>query len=303
MQKGFYTITAIIIGLVVIAGGAGVYFYTTKNTADTVTENEQPAPISFTETPTQLEIIQGTETVQAITDKEMTEGISFIIPEDWVITENAPTKIVLRSEKDDVSNGDVMALSFIPGDRYESFDAKFGSVTIDKNTPHTDEYPIFNGIKRWRTYVVMLDGGFVEIHVTGGGDTSAIEEVKNSIKVLDYTEDILKPIHINRALGFSFEVPDGIYVDDMVEGVSQGILNMFNHPDPYGEKEYLPRTVMKIQLQVRDLKEEFYPDVSILEEDRQTEVTLIDEKRQRKYKFLAWNINDVFYDIIDTFTY
>jgi hypothetical protein len=155
--------------------------------------------------------------VKRITSDSM-EYFSFIIPEGWEIISNTETEIKLKSEELDISNNDLITIKYINGDHYYNLDAKLGWIDIlrkydDKEgfcfevtrsiekdskvgeSPTTPEEcinikdvenkiegrPVWVGKGRWKTYIINTYNGFISINIQGSGNTSALEELKNTI--------------------------------------------------------------------------------------------------------------------------
>lgn len=182
MNKGASTVLGVIIGLVII--GAAAYLFASSSQDDA-----SPAAERLT--------------------KESWDGFSFSVPEGWSIASNTNGEIVLVSRNEGgITTGDRMTVKYIAGPRFESNDAKMGPFNIEKQEggyiterasrdgglsratydsqelrdfERIDGRIVFESPKRWATYVIAIQSGFIEMNIIGSGDTEALDELKNSI--------------------------------------------------------------------------------------------------------------------------
>ncbi len=154
-------------------------------------------------------------TNQEIVDKNIIVkhqwGVQFLKTDQWDISENSDEKITLkRFYKGDLS--DTLTIDYFEGEQISDSDAKFGNITYyydlnldqwmsvgntgvgDDASVYTtsakiisytkDNFPIFNGVGRWRTFIIPLDHShFMKIKITGSGDVKPLLALIKTIEI------------------------------------------------------------------------------------------------------------------------
>jgi len=204
-------IIAILVALLIVAGfmiaakkKANIAYEPWPETEPANPTTPKPRPVTTTPAPTTNTPVANPNLIT-----KSAWSISLVKPSGWDITSNTTNEVILTQDTGEYA-GDIMTVSYISGNSITDTDNKFGNITYYYNgnnqswmvelpdeqnggmeaatvaTPISytaDGLPVFNGTRRWKTYIVPLSHTtFVKLNITGGGFIQPLTDLLATLK-------------------------------------------------------------------------------------------------------------------------